>query len=106
MKSTLLLYMLTKISDCYIEILYKFYKYNRQFHSELFDDMLRYYDYQNDGTLLGYITEYRLKHLKEKFISGENGFFSTLIKICECLQPLKNRKIELLIEYVIDSLKN
>ena len=92
--------------DLYIELLYKCYKHNRQCNSEIFDSMLRYYNYQNDGTIIGYITEHRLKYLKEKFISGENGFFSTLIKICECLQPLKNRKIELLIEYVIDSLKN
>ena len=94
------------MSDLYIELLYECYEYNRQCNSEIFDNMLRYYNYRNDETLLGYITEDRLKYLKEKFTSGENGFFSTLIKICECLQPLKNRKIELLIEYVIDSLKN
>ena len=94
------------MSDLYIELLYKCYEYNRQCNSEIFNNMLRYYNYRNDETLLGYITEDHLKHLKEKFISGENGFFSTLIKICECLQPLKNRKIELLIEHVIDSLKN
>ena len=92
--------------DLYIELLYKCYEYNHQSNSEIFDNMLIYYNYKNDGTIIGYITEDRLKYLKEKFISGENGFFSTLIKICECLQPLKNRKIELLIEYVIDSLKN
>ena len=94
------------MSDLYIELLYKCYEYNRQCNSEIFDNMLRYYNYRNDETLLGYITEDRLKYLKQKFIIGENGFFSTLIKICECLQPLKNRKIKLLIEYVIDSLKN
>ena len=73
------------MSDLYIELLYKCYEYNRQCNSEIFDNMLRYYNYRNDETLLGYITEDRLKYLKEKFISGENGFFSTLIKICECL---------------------